>query len=184
MRRVVVGAMGTVSGLVLLFSYHTSLGGSALASGTTAGGTTTGAGSDGSASTPTPTQSSSGSSSSSAPSTSSSSSSSSSSSGKSSSSKSSSGSSGTYTGQSVDTRWGPVQVQITVKNGKITAAQAVVFPQENPRDQEINSFAVPQLNSEAVQAQSGNIDAVSGATVTSGGYIQSLQSAVDQAHLS
>jgi uncharacterized protein with FMN-binding domain len=71
-----------------------------------------------------------------------------------------------------------------VKNGKITAAQAVVFPQENPRDQEINSFAVPQLNSEAVQAQSGNIDAVSGATVTSGGYIQSLQSAVDQAHLS
>ena len=71
-----------------------------------------------------------------------------------------------------------------MKNGKITAAQAVVFPQENPRDQEINSYAVPQLNSEAVQAQSGTIDAVSGATVTSGGYIQSLQSAVDQAHLS
>ena len=84
----------------------------------------------------------------------------------------------------MDTRWGPVQVQITVKNGKITAAQAVVYPQENPRDQEINSFAVPQLNSEAVQAQSGTIDAVSGATVTSDGYIQSLQSAIDQAHLS
>ena len=99
-------------------------------------------------------------------------------------SSTSSGGSGTYTGQSVDTRWGPVQVQITVKNGKITAAQAVVYPQENPRDQEINAFAVPQLNSEAVQAQSGNIDAVSGATVTSDGYIQSLQSAIDQAHLS
>jgi uncharacterized protein with FMN-binding domain len=162
--------MGTVSGLVLLFSYHTSLGGTVLASGTT-----TGAGSDGSTSTPTPTGSSSGTSSSSEPSTTSSSSA-----GK----TTSSGSSGTYTGESVDTRWGPVQVQITVKNGKITAAQAVVFPQENPRDQEINAFAVPQLNSEAVQAQSGNIDAVSGATVTSDGYIQSLQSAVDKAHLS
>jgi uncharacterized protein with FMN-binding domain len=71
-----------------------------------------------------------------------------------------------------------------VKNGKITASQAVVYPQENPRDQEINSFALPQLNSEVVQAQSGNIDAVSGATVTSDGYIQSLQSAIDQVHLS
>ena len=170
MRRVVVGAMGTLSGLVLLFSYHTSLGGTVLASGTTDGGTTTGgattggtgAGSDGSTSTPTTTESSSGSSS----------------------STSSSGSSGTYTGGSADTRWGPVQVRITVKSGKITSAQAVVYPQENARDQEINSFAVPQLNSEVVQAQSGNIDAVSGATVTSDGYIQSLQSAIDQAHLS
>ena len=83
----------------------------------------------------------------------------------------------------MDTRWGPVQVRITVENGKITAAQAVVYPQENPRDQEINAYAVPQLNSEAVQAQSGSIDAVSGATVTSDGYIQSLQSAIDQTHL-
>jgi uncharacterized protein with FMN-binding domain len=71
-----------------------------------------------------------------------------------------------------------------VRNGKITAAQAVVYPQENARDREINSFAVPQLDSEVVQAQSGDIDAVSGATVTSDGYIQSLQSAIDQAHLS
>ena len=182
MRRVVVGAMGTLSGLVLLFSYHTSLGGA-----TSASGSTTAAGSEGTTSTPTPTASSSGSSSStgstgstgSTPSTTSSSSSSSSSS-----STTSSGSSGTYTGQSVDTRWGPVQVQITVKNGKITAAQAVVYPQENPRDQEINAYAVPQLNSEVVTSQSGSIDAVSGATVTSDGYIQSLQSAIDQALLS
>lgn len=183
MRRVVVGAMGTLTGLVLLFSYHTSLGGgTVLASGTGGGGGTggTGAGSDGSAAAPAQSSSGSGSSSdgsSAAPSAKSSSSS------KSSSNKTSSGSSGTYTGQSVDTRWGPVQVQITVKNGKITGAQAVVFPQENPRDQEINAFAVPQLNSEVVQAQSGSIDAVSGATVTSDGYIQSLQSAIDQAHL-
>jgi uncharacterized protein with FMN-binding domain len=51
------------------------------------------------------------------------------------------------------------------------------------RDQEINAYAVPALDDEAVQAQSGSIDAVSGATVTSDGYIQSLQSAIDQAHL-
>jgi uncharacterized protein with FMN-binding domain len=155
MRRVVVGAMGTLSGLVLLFSYHTSLGGgTAVAVGTT---TASGSG-DTSSPAPTPTQSSSGS--------------------------SSSSTSGTYTGASADTRWGPVQVQITVQDGKITAAQAVVYPQENPRDQEINAYAVPQLNSEAVQAQSASIDAVSGATVTSDGYIESLQSAIDQAHLS
>ena len=157
MRRVVVGTMGTLSGLVLLFSYHTSLGGGTAL----AGGTTTAAGAGGTP-TPTPTQSSSGSGL----------------------TGSGTSSSGTYTGSSVDTRWGPVQVQITVENGRITAAQAVVYPQENPRDQEINAYAVPQLNSEAVQANSGSIDAVSGATVTSDGYIQSLQSAIDQAHLS
>ncbi len=57
-----------------------------------------------------------------------------------------------------------------------------MYPNDNFRDQEINSYAIPILNQEAVQAQSGQIDAISGATVTSGGYIQSLQSAVDKAH--
>jgi uncharacterized protein with FMN-binding domain len=88
----------------------------------------------------------------------------------------------TVTGDSVDTRWGPVQVQITVADGKITAAQAVVFPQENPRDQEINAFAIPTLNDEAVQAGNASIDTVSGATYTSTGYIGSLQSALDKAN--
>jgi uncharacterized protein with FMN-binding domain len=83
----------------------------------------------------------------------------------------------------VQTRWGTVQVQITVANGKITKAQAIQYPNENPRDQEINAFAVPQLNAEVVSAQSGSIDAISGATVTSDGYIQSLQSAIDKAHV-
>ena len=92
-------------------------------------------------------------------------------------------SSGTYTGSAVDTQWGLVQVQITVAGGKITKADAVQYPQNNGRDVEINSYAVPQLNQEAVAAGSASIDAVSGATVTSDGYIQSLQSAVDQAHL-
>jgi uncharacterized protein with FMN-binding domain len=89
----------------------------------------------------------------------------------------------TYTGDAVDTRWGPVQVQITVTGGKVTAAQAVQYPNGNGRDVEINSYALPVLSQEAVQKQSAQIDTVSGATVTSDGYVQSLQSALDQAHL-
>src|SRR4051812_48422514 len=58
----------------------------------------------------------------------------------------------TITGASADTRWGPVQVQITVTNGTVTAATAVVYPQNNQRDVEINQFAIPQLNQEATAA--------------------------------
>ena len=87
----------------------------------------------------------------------------------------------TVTGAAADTIYGPVQVQITVKNGKVTAAQAVQYPQGSSRDQEINSYAIPVLNQEAVSASSAQIDAVSGATYTSGGYVTSLQSALDKA---
>jgi len=90
---------------------------------------------------------------------------------------------GTYAGDSVDTRWGPVQVRITVQGGKITSSDAVQYPQNNGRDVQINGYALPILNQEAVQQQSASIDTVSGATVTSDGYLQSLQSAIDQAHL-
>ena len=57
------------------------------------------------------------------------------------------------------------------------------YPQNNRRDEEINSSALPILNQEVVQQQSASIDTVSGATVTSDGYLQSLQSAIDKAHL-
>jgi uncharacterized protein with FMN-binding domain len=89
----------------------------------------------------------------------------------------------TVTGDSVDTRWGPVQVRVTVQSGKITDITAVEYPQENPRDQEINSYTVPQLTREALAAQSADIDTVSGATYTSDGYRRSLQSALDSAGL-
>ncbi|MDT7843988.1 FMN-binding protein [Streptomyces justiciae] len=88
---------------------------------------------------------------------------------------------GTFTGDSVQTRWGPVQVRITVKDGKLTDVTAVVYPSDNPRDQEINGYALPRLRTEALQAQSADIDTVSGATYTSDGYRQSLQSALDSA---
>ncbi|WP_329261370.1 FMN-binding protein [Streptomyces pseudovenezuelae] len=87
----------------------------------------------------------------------------------------------TVTGDTVQTRWGPVQVRITVKSGRLTDVTAVTYPTDNPRDQEINSYAIPRLRSEALQAQSADIDTVSGATYTSDGYRQSLQSALDSA---
>ncbi len=87
----------------------------------------------------------------------------------------------TLTGDSVQTHYGPVQVRVTLKNGKLTDVTAVTYPQENPRDQQINAHAVPQLTREALTAQSSDIDTVSGATYTSEGYQKSLQSALDSA---
>lgn len=87
------------------------------------------------------------------------------------------------TGPAVSTRWGPVQVAITVAGRTITAADAVVVPSENRRDVEINARAIPVLTEETVKAQGAGIDAVSGATVTSGGYVTSLQAALDAAGL-
>jgi uncharacterized protein with FMN-binding domain len=176
MRRITLWALSTLTTLVLLFSYHTSTegAGTTLAAGTSAqaraaGGSSSSGSSSGSTGSGSSGSSASGSASSSG------------SSGSSSSARSSA--TKTYTGDSVDTRWGPVQVQITVRNGKITASQAVVYPNGNHEDEQINSFALPVLSQEAVQSQSADIDMVSGATVTSEGYLTSLQSAIDKAHL-
>jgi len=87
----------------------------------------------------------------------------------------------TVTGKAWPTIYGPVQVRITVAGGRITAASAVEYPANTPRDQQINAYAIPRLNAEAVAAGSAKIDTVSGATYTSGGYVGSLQSALDQA---
>ena len=86
----------------------------------------------------------------------------------------------TVTGSVAQTQYGPVQVRITVSNGKITKADAVQAPKGGLSDQK-TAMAVPKLNQEAVAAGSAKIDAVSGATYTSSGYMQSLQSALDQA---
>ena len=87
----------------------------------------------------------------------------------------------TVTGDSADTRWGPVQVRVTVQSRRITAVTVVDYPTNNRRDQEINARALPVLVQETLSAQSAAIDMVSGATVTSDGYVRSLQSALDQA---
>lgn len=97
------------------------------------------------------------------------------------SSNSSSSSSRTYAGSVAQTRWGPVQVQITVSNGKIIKATVLQQPNGNRKDEEINAYALPTLIQDTLVAQSAEIDMVSGATVTSEGYLESLQSALDKA---
>ncbi|RMI90461.1 FMN-binding protein [Streptomyces sp. ZS0098] len=89
----------------------------------------------------------------------------------------------TVIGEAAQTQYGPVQVRITVSGGKITKAEAVQAPKGGQSDQ-ITSNAVPKLNQAAVQAQSADVDAVSGATYTSAGYKESLQSALDKARAS
>ena len=89
----------------------------------------------------------------------------------------------TVTGSSTDTRWGPVQVEITVANGTITDVNVVDYPSGNGKDRQINARALPILVQETLDAQSADIDMVSGATVTSDGYLGSLQSALDEAGL-
>ena len=85
------------------------------------------------------------------------------------------------TGDAVDTRYGPIQVQVTLSGTKITNVEVLEYPTDSPRDQEINSYALPELDQEVLSAQSAQIDVVSGATYSSDGYIQSLQSALDKA---
>jgi uncharacterized protein with FMN-binding domain len=91
---------------------------------------------------------------------------------------------GTYDGSVVQTRWGPIQATITVSNGKITDVAVPIYPNGNHRDEEINAYALPTLRQETLDAQSADVDTVSGATVTSDGYKESLQAAIDAAHLS
>ena len=93
---------------------------------------------------------------------------------------------GQYTGQDITTRYGDVQVQITVSGGHITDVQAPLLPGDRARSVEISQAAGPVLHDEAMRAaasQPAQIDTVSGATYTSDGYVQSLQSAIDQAHV-
>jgi uncharacterized protein with FMN-binding domain len=72
-----------------------------------------------------------------------------------------------------------VQVQVVVKNAKIVGVNVLEQPSGTTRDLQIGQFAFPQLISETLSAQSANVDAVSGASYTSAGYIKSLQSALD-----
>lgn len=91
--------------------------------------------------------------------------------------------SGTFDGTEAQTRFGVVQVRITVSGGKITDVQALQVPNGNHHDAAINGHAVPILREETLAAQSADIDTVSGATFTSEGYRESLQAAIDAAHL-
>lgn len=154
MRRVTLWLGSTVVAVVLLFSYRTSTSGPA-ASGAVVSGTQT----PGVVPAPTATTT--------APSK-----------------TGSAAKTQTVNGTVAQTQWGPVQVQVKISGGKITDAQAVIYPSGNGRDHEINSYALPRLHEQVLQAQSAKIDGVSGATVTSDGYRESLQAALDAAHFS
>lgn len=155
MRRIILWASSTAAGLVLLFGYHTSTSGVAATAQQPIGASLE--------TTTTTTTSGTGPDAGTTGST--------------------AGSSGTFTGDVVQTRWGPVQVQVTTAGSGITTVEVLRYPSENGKDVEINNYALPILVDETLAAQSADIDMVSGATVTSVGYIDSLQSALDQAGL-
>ena len=90
---------------------------------------------------------------------------------------------GTFTGTAESTDFGDVQVQAVISGGKLTNVIVLQVPDRGGYEDQIVQIAVPELKSEALSAQSANIDVVSGATYTSQGYAQSLQSALDQAGL-
>jgi uncharacterized protein with FMN-binding domain len=167
MKRVLLSITGTVLGLVALLSFKSN-----------GHSVTTGAGLP-SASLPSAPSSSGASSSSSAPS-----------SGSTGSGRSASRSttaappttvSRTLTGDAVQTQYGVVQVQLTASGKKIQNVSFLQLTANDGRSQQINSYAGPILLQETLSAQSAQIDTVSGATYTSEGYLQSLQTALDKA---
>ena len=169
MKKIVYGILATLSGLVLLFSYRTSLGEAVPtdvqpAQAAPSVATPHSAATPSASTTPTASASASASPSGAAP------------------AATSGLTDGTFTGSPTSTRYGPVQVQITVTGGKIGDVQAVEYPTDNSRDRQINERAIPQLVSETLNAQSADIHLVSGATYTSQGYRDSLQSAIDQSN--
>ena len=164
MRRIVIAIGTTVTGLVLLFSWPTSLNqiaGAAAASTGSAGGAPSSATAPAPAATAPAAAGAAPATTAAAP----------------------AAAAKTYTGTNVSTQFGPVQVRITVANGAVTAANAISYPSGNGHSDQINAYAIPTLNKEAVTAGSAKITMVSGATYSSGGYIKSLQSAIDQAGL-
>jgi uncharacterized protein with FMN-binding domain len=165
MKRIVTWLLGTISVVVMLFGYHTSTAGSLAASpptsvvsGGKAATTTSGTGGGSGGSGP------------------------GSGSGSTTAHKHMSQTS-TVTGPTVNTQWGPVQVQLTVNGGTITDVNVLKYPNGNGRDIQIANYALPILIQHTLDAQSAHIDMVSGATFTSYGYLQSLQGALDQAQL-
>ncbi|QNG38749.1 FMN-binding protein [Geodermatophilaceae bacterium NBWT11] len=172
MKKIVLWCMSTLTVLVLLFGYHTSTSSQATATATAESSTVTpvtgslaatpstsaspaapSTAAPSSAASPTP-----------APDT-------------------TSATTTTVTGTAADTRYGPVQVQLTVSGGTITDVSVVEYPSNDGKDRQINGRALPVLVQETLDAQSADIDMVSGATYTSDGYLESLQSALDQAGL-
>lgn len=89
--------------------------------------------------------------------------------------------SGVYTGKTEDAFYGPVQVAVTISQGKIARVRFLQYPDHNGTSLFINGQAMPLLVQEAIQAQDANVDGVSGASETSAAFKRSLASALAQA---
>ena len=89
---------------------------------------------------------------------------------------------GTVTGPVVQTRFGPVQIQVSFSNGSIADVQALQLPSDRQRSAQISSYVAPILRQEVLTAQNAQIDLISGATYTSYAYEQSVQAILDQAN--
>jgi uncharacterized protein with FMN-binding domain len=151
MRRVILAVTGTIAGLVALLSFKSHA--PALSAATTSG---TGSGSSASSSSSVPGEFPTGSEATDLPKD-----------------------EAAITGQVANTVYGPVQVQLIARNNKIVKVAILQQPTNTIHDIQIGQFAFPRLISETLAAQNAKIDAVSGASYTSAGYIASLQSALD-----
>jgi uncharacterized protein with FMN-binding domain len=87
---------------------------------------------------------------------------------------------GTFVGGSYSAYYGPVQVQVTVRGGAIVDANAIKFPNKSGTSRSINRQALPYLQQELINAQSGRIDLISGATLTSKAYVKSVRDALSK----
>ena len=166
MKRIVLGLLSTISVVTLLFGYHTSTSGAMSSTQVTpvtgsaqptSAGTTQGNGASGRGDPEGNGQAGSG--------------------------QAGSGGTTTVTGPTVNTRWGPVQVQLGLASGSITDVSVLQYPTGNSTDERINGYALPILVQDTLSAQGSGVHMVSGATVTSAGYLESLQGALDQAGL-
>jgi uncharacterized protein with FMN-binding domain len=88
---------------------------------------------------------------------------------------------GAYTSQESNAFYGNIKLAVTISGGKITAVKFLEYPNDNPNSISINQQAIPLLQQEAIQAQSANVNVISGATDTSQAFIQSLSSVLSQA---
>lgn len=88
---------------------------------------------------------------------------------------------GAYTGSAADAFYGNIQVKATISGGKLTNVEFLQYPNDQPNSTEINESAMPILKQEAIQNQSAQVDNISGATDTTKAYIESLESALNQA---
>ncbi len=181
MRRIVIWLLSTSSTLVLLFSYHTSTSSTAAPSTVVATGPAAGAGSAAATSGDTLAGGSAGGTTTGDTATGGTATGGTATGGTTTGGSTAGGT--RYAGAVVPTRFGNVQVQITVADHRITSAGVLQIPDRDRKDVQINNRAVPILNQAAVAAQSADLDMVSGATITSLAYRTSLQSAIDQAHL-